>query len=359
MDANGPSRNWKRLAKAAPWKARLFFQQAAAVNLFLTFFAPGGRAASFALWTTVNRLAVLPQLPREWVHLKTSSGTAGKPQMIAFTATQLAADARNIVAAMGLRPDWPNLGVVSLAHSYGFSNLVTPLLLHGIPLILLPSRLPEAVRQACSKFPNLTLPAVPTLWRVWHEADGILPSVKLAISAGAPMPAPLEAAIFERTGIKVHNFYGASECGGICYEPSTTPRADTQNVGVPMPNVAIETDSDGCLAVTSDAAGEGYWPVVSPALGRGRFQSGDLAEFVNGQVFIRGRRGDVINIAGRKVAPEAIEQAILRHPSVRDCVVFGLAGTRRRPRRNHRGMRLHLQRCDRGIASALHRKVAP
>ncbi|HEY3853010.1 MAG TPA: class I adenylate-forming enzyme family protein [Verrucomicrobiae bacterium] len=266
----------------------------------------------------------LPQLPREWVHLKTSSGTAGKPQMIAFTASQLAADATNIVAAMGLRPDWPNLGVISLAHSYGFSNLVTPLLLHGIPLILLPSRLPEAVRQVCSKFPNLTLPAVPTLWRVWHEADGICPSVKLAVSAGAPMSADIEAAIFARTGIKVHNFYGASECGGICYDPSDTPRAETQNVGVPMPNLSVKTDNDGCLVVTSAAAGEGYWPIASPALGGGRFQTGDLAEFVNGRVFIRGRRGDVINIAGRKVAPEAIERAILGHPSVRDCVVFGL-----------------------------------
>jgi hypothetical protein len=58
----------------------------------------------------------LPPLPRGWVHLKTSSGSAGTPQMIAFTANQLAADPHNIVAAMGLRPDWPNLGVISLAH---------------------------------------------------------------------------------------------------------------------------------------------------------------------------------------------------------------------------------------------------
>jgi len=35
---------------------------------------------------------------------------------------KLAADAENIVATMGLRADWPNLGVISLAHSYGFSN---------------------------------------------------------------------------------------------------------------------------------------------------------------------------------------------------------------------------------------------
>ena len=70
------------------------------------------------------------------VHFKLTSGTTGESQLIAFTAAQLAADADNVVATMGLRPEWPNLGVINLAHSYGFSNLVTPLLLHGVPLIL-------------------------------------------------------------------------------------------------------------------------------------------------------------------------------------------------------------------------------
>ncbi len=266
----------------------------------------------------------LPPLPPEWVHLKTSSGSAGPPQMIAFTAAQLAADPRNIVAAMGLRADWPNLGVISLAHSYGFSNLVMPLLLHGVPLILLPSGLPEAVRQACLKFPSLTLPAVPALWRVWHEADGICPSVKLAISAGAPLPVALESAVFQRTGIKIHNFYGASECGGICYDASQTPRTRDEEAGGPLPGVTLETDSDGCLVVRGEAVGDTYWPNPSTALGRGRFQSGDRAELAGGRVLLRGRRGDVINLAGRKVAPESIEMAILRHPGVRNCVVFGV-----------------------------------
>jgi long-chain acyl-CoA synthetase len=267
---------------------------------------------------------VLPPLPPGCVHLKISSGTAGAPQMIAFTAEQLAADGRNIFGAMGLRADWPNLGVISLAHSYGFSNLVLPLLLHGVPLVLLPSRLPEAVRRASLKFSSLTLPAVPALWRVWHETNGISPAIKLAISAGAPLPVALEAAIFERAGIKIHNFYGASECGGICYDASDIPRASDQDVGTPLRGVTLETDGDGCLVVSSAAVGENYWPNPSPALGGGRFHTGDRVELLDGRVLLRGRRGDVINLAGRKIAPESIEQAILRHPGVRDCVVFGV-----------------------------------
>ena len=57
----------------------------------------------------------------------TQSATTGAARVIAFTAGQLAADVENIVATMGLRPNWPNLGVISMAHSYGFSNLVLPL----------------------------------------------------------------------------------------------------------------------------------------------------------------------------------------------------------------------------------------
>ena len=95
-----------------------------------------------------QRPAVTLPLPREIIHLKTTSATTGAQRLVAFTAEELAADACNIVDTMGLRPDWSNLGLISLSHSYGFSNLVLPLLLHGIPLLLLDSPLPESVRQA-------------------------------------------------------------------------------------------------------------------------------------------------------------------------------------------------------------------
>src|SRR2546422_893186 len=90
----------------------------------------------------------LSRVPEGCVHLKMTSATTGAARMIGLTAGQLAADAENIVATMGLRRDWANLGVISLAHSYGFSSLVTPLLLQGIPLLLADSPLPEAVRRA-------------------------------------------------------------------------------------------------------------------------------------------------------------------------------------------------------------------
>jgi long-chain acyl-CoA synthetase len=264
----------------------------------------------------------IPQSPI--VHLKSTSATSGAPKLVAFTAEQLAADADNIVATMGLRRDWPNLAFISLAHSYGFSNLITPLLLHGIPLVLAGAPLPEIVRRAAMQFGSVTLPAVPALWRAWSNAEAIPKSVRLAISAGAPLPLSLEREIFEKFDLKVHNFYGASECGGIAYDRTEIPRDDSACVGAAMANVSLSINSDGCLEVRGRSVGEGYWPETICSLADSVYVTSDLAELKDGAVFLRGRASDVINVAGRKVSPETIERLLASHPAVRDCLVFGV-----------------------------------
>jgi acyl-coenzyme A synthetase/AMP-(fatty) acid ligase len=271
--------------------------------------------------------ALLARLKSEFplcAHLKTTSATTGQPRLIAFSGSQLGADAEQIVASMGLRPDWPNLGVISMAHSYGFSNLVLPLLLHGIPLILGQSALPESVSRAGAEAEGLTLPGVPALWRAWHEARVIPATVRLAISAGAPLPVALEQEVFAACGLKIHNFYGSSECGGIAYDGTAAPRAEGAGTGAPMDGVELSCDDEGCLEVRSRAVGLGYWPEADPALADGFFRTNDLAEIKDGWVHLRGRRSDLINVAGRKVAPETIERALLAHDAVRECVVLGL-----------------------------------
>jgi acyl-CoA synthetase (AMP-forming)/AMP-acid ligase II len=269
-------------------------------------------------------LARLKSAFPECAHLKTTSATTGEPRWIAFSGEQLAADVAQIVATMGLRPEWPNLGVISLAHSYGFSSLVLPLLLHGIPLILGHSALPESVARAGVMAKDLVLPGVPALWRAWHDARAIPASVRLAISAGAPLPSAIETEVFAASGLKIHNFYGSSECGGIAYDASGIPRSDGSCVGTPMQGVELAFADEGCIEVRSRAAGLGYWPELSPALASGCFRPSDLVEIRDGLVHLCGRRGDLINVAGRKVAPETVERTLLTHDDVLECVVLGL-----------------------------------
>jgi acyl-coenzyme A synthetase/AMP-(fatty) acid ligase len=225
---------------------------------------------------------------------------------------------------MGLTPEWPNLAAISLGHSYGFSSLVLPLLLQGVPLVLCGSGLPEAVRRGATLASAVTLPGVPVLWRQWLEAEAVPRQVRLAISAGAPLPVALEQEAFERYGLRVHNFYGASECGGIAYDRSSQPRSDPTLIGEPMEGVQVSVAAEGLLEVRSAAVGEGYWPNSDGRLGSGVFQTSDLATVREGRVYLRGRAADLIHISGRKLAPEAVESALASHPAVRECLVVGL-----------------------------------
>ena len=262
-------------------------------------------------------------------HLKVTSGSTGRPRHVMFRPEQLAADAAQIVATMGLRSDWPNLGVLSMAHSYGFSNLVLPLLLHGIPLWLLDSPLPETLRRALRANRPFTLPAVPAMWQAWERVGVDLTHVRLAISAGAPLPVALESAAFERTGLKIHNFYGSSECGGIAYDRSDRPREQATLIGTPMVGVSVTIDPvSGCLKIISPAVADGYWPTdqVTPHdPGNGAWLSQDLARIDEaGVVYMLGRAGDFISVAGHKISPEVIEDVLHRVAGVLGCVVFGV-----------------------------------
>jgi acyl-coenzyme A synthetase/AMP-(fatty) acid ligase len=137
------------------------------------------------------------------------------------------------------------------------------------------------------------------------------------------LPISLEQEIFQSSGLKIHNFLGSSECGGIAYDATETPRTDATLAGTPMRNVNLSVNAAGCLTVQSRAVAESYWPEKSVLLGGGIFQTSDLAELKDGHVFLRGRLGDQINVAGRKVSPEAIERVLLAHPQVHECLVFG------------------------------------
>jgi acyl-coenzyme A synthetase/AMP-(fatty) acid ligase len=270
-------------------------------------------------------IPLIPTPAAPLVHLKSTSGSTGAPRWVALTEAQIAADADQIVDTMQLSPDCPNVGVLSLAHSYGYSNLVTPLFLHGIPLILATSALPTAVLAAAPLAPRVTLPAVPALWSTWHQTDAIPANVHLAISAGAPLPHALERDVLEQHGLKIHNFLGASECGGIAFDRSQTLRPDPSCVGTAMNGVRLSTDADGALIIQSPAVAQTYFPTPAPALQHPTFRSADLVTIDDdGLLRIRGRASDLINVAGRKVAPETIEQALLTHPAIRDCLVLGL-----------------------------------
>jgi long-chain acyl-CoA synthetase len=79
----------------------------------------------------------------------------------------------------------------------------------------------------------------------------------------------------------------------------------------------------GEIAVRGSIQTPGYWkdPERSQqVLVNGWFRTGDLAILTpSGHIQMKGRNDDVINIGGKKVFPQEIEQYLMSHPSVQDC----------------------------------------
>jgi acyl-coenzyme A synthetase/AMP-(fatty) acid ligase len=264
--------------------------------------------------------------------LKLTSGTTSLPRAIRFTAGELAADCDNICETMGIREGDVNFGVIPFSHSYGFSNLITPLLCRGVPLVASEDPLLRAILHDLARTGATVFPGMPVLFeKLAAMADApALPRLRLCVSAGAPLPARVGQAFSARFSLKVHTFYGSSECGGIGYDQADELVYEDGFAGRPMRNVKIEPLDDGRIAVCSDAVGDGYYPDPEPdALDGGKFVPGDVVKIGKRGMFLTGRATDVINVAGRKLNPAEVEARLEQCPGVRQVVVFGVASALR------------------------------
>ncbi len=267
--------------------------------------------------------------------LKLTSGTTAAPRAIRFRSEQLLADSNQICDTMGISDVDLNFGVIPISHSYGFSNLLTPLIARGVPMVLSRDRLPRAVLADLAGTDATVFPGMPVFYQAFCEMEDIpaLPKLRLCISAGAPLVTAVAQQFRQKFVLPIHSFYGASECGGICYDRDAQ-NGDDGFVGQAMEGVAIEmVDPDASasrIRVRSAAVGDGYFPESDEAkLGGGLFVPDDLLTKTANGFRIVGRTSDVINVAGKKVNPAEVEAHLLRFRGVRQAVVFGRASVLR------------------------------
>ncbi|MEY2531570.1 MAG: long-chain acyl-CoA synthetase [Verrucomicrobiota bacterium] len=270
--------------------------------------------------------------------LKLTSGTTAAPRAIRFRSEQLLADCDQICRTMGISDADLNFGVIPVSHSYGFSNLLTPLLARGVPMVLSRERLPRAVLIDLARTNATVFPGMPVFYQAFCDMTKIpaLPKLRLCISAGAPLSGAVARKFHEKFKQPIHSFYGSSECGGICYDRDGTTFEDGF-VGSAMEDVDLAPLSgiDPAAAasqvrVRSAAVGDGYFPDPDEdKLGGGVFVPDDLLARHGGGFKIVGRISDVINVAGKKVNPAEVEAHLLRFAGVRKAIVFGRASNLR------------------------------
>jgi long-chain acyl-CoA synthetase len=261
--------------------------------------------------------------------LKLTSGTTAEPRAVRFRSEQLLADCEQICETMGIEDVDLNFGAIPISHSYGFSNLLTPLLARGVPMVLSHDRTPRALIVDLARTNATVFPGMPVFYQALAEIENVpsLQKLRLCISAGAPLPVSAARKFRQKFNLPVHSFYGASECGGICYDRAGRNEIEGF-VGQPMKNVDLAlVDANAEVTqvrVRSAAVGDGYFPEPdAEKLGNGFFLPDDLLTKTTAGFQLVGRVSDIINVAGKKVHPAEVEAQLRRFAGVREAVVFG------------------------------------
>ncbi|MES1194662.1 MAG: class I adenylate-forming enzyme family protein, partial [Opitutus sp.] len=150
------------------------------------------------------------------------------------------------------------------------------------------------------------------------------PGLRLAISAGAPLPPDVAKDFGARFARRVHSFYGSSETGGIAYDRNGLA-ALNGGVGRAMRGVKLKSLPGGRLQVSSAAV----------TTHGNRRRVGQLGAWVmpdrvsidaRGEVTLLGRRGTTVKIAGRRVNLGEVAARLRRVPGVREVWVGVSAG---------------------------------
>jgi acyl-CoA synthetase (AMP-forming)/AMP-acid ligase II len=277
----------------------------------------------------------------ESVVLKLTSGSTDLPKAAIASERHLINDGRHIIDAMGIEPRDLNLGYIPLSHSYAIGNLVMPLLWQGTSVALRPSLSPSQFVQDVSVTGASVFPGVPFMFEHIRrlQIERLPDSLRLLITAGAPVDQGTVRWFFDRFDRKVHSFYGSSETGGIAYDDSNEV-ADPLHVGRPMPETTIavrrpdRASTEGRIFVTGTAVASRYagtYGANQPSAFReGGFLTGDLGYLDDqGHLVLTGRVSALVNVAGRKVDPAEVERTLFGLPGIADARVLGISCEKR------------------------------
>ncbi|MET0675087.1 MAG: AMP-binding protein [Bradyrhizobium sp.] len=149
--------------------------------------------------------------------------------------------------------------------------------------------------------------------------------VHIALSAGAPLPAEVQA-LWQVWGVNLKNLFGQTEGGVLTAQIPPFPKPGS--VGTPYPGAEIRLGADDEIIGRSPGCFDGYWgdaDASAEVLQADGIHTGDVGEIdEHGQLWIVDRKKDIVITAGGKnISPSRIETALKASPYISEASVVG------------------------------------
>jgi benzoate-CoA ligase family protein len=280
--------------------------------------------------------------PSYWLY---SSGTTGRPKgTVHLHGDMLACVSPYAEEVAAITPDDLLFSVARLFFSYGLVNSLYLPLLCGASSLLIPDRPdPGRVLDVMRRHRPTVLFSVPTSYAALCAAlesgengDRPFDCLRLAVSAGEPLPAPLHQRWQALTGVELLDGLGSTEVGYIfCSNLPGRVRPGSSGVliGDHRARIVDEHGDDvpdgepGELWVDAPSTALHYWnnrqrtreTFVGPWIRTGDRYRRDP----DGSYWNLGRTNDMIKVSGQWVSPLEVESCLLEHPAVLEAAVVG------------------------------------
>lgn len=272
-----------------------------------------------------------------------STGSTGKPKRVARTHYNLSALADNHTETVGWTHKDRVLFTVPISHTYGFGNFISAVKAGAAVVVSGDFNrnrvLDILVKESITAFPSVPV-MLDVLSKTYLASPIDLSSLKLVISAGAPLEDRTFYKFHEKFSIYPRQLYGSTETGvisiNLCDEDEIGERFNS--VGRPVKNVIVKVfDEDGKeaaagelgeIAVRSPSMTTGYYGLpeeTARVFRNGYYFTGDLGRIdEEGYIYITGRRKFLINVGGFKVDPTEVENLLSQHPDITEAAVLGI-----------------------------------
>jgi acetyl-CoA synthetase len=283
-----------------------------------------------------------------------TSGTTGKPKGCVHThAGALAQTSKEIWLAFDHKPDdrffWLSdigwmMGPWTVIGNHNFGGTI--FMYDGAPDYPGPDRLWQMIERHRITTFGVSPTAIRVLMRSSHPEKYDLSSLRLLGSTGEPWDETSYDWFFRNVGrgrVPIINISGGTEIIGCFLFPLPIQPLKPCTLGGPAPGMATEILDDaghrvptgvtGYLACTKPAPSmtrgiwgqperyiETYWSKWPHIWHHGDWASVDQ----DGCWYLHGRADESMNVAGRKVGPAEVEDALIEHPGVSEAAVIGV-----------------------------------
>ncbi len=286
-------------------------------------------------------VAILFPAAEDVAEILFSTGTTGKSKGVVITHRNNMAIAENIIAGLQMKPGNVEVIPMPLSHSHGlrrtYSNIVNGSSAVIADGVLALKRLFQLMDDYGATSLDLSPSMLSIIFKLSKDRLGTyadqLDYVQLGSAPLAEDDKSRIRALLPTT--RLYNFYGSTEAGCSCLLEFGMSSNKEGCIGKPCVNARFivvddernpidsSPDNLGLLASAGDINMSCYFnapELTAQTMQDGFIYTKDLGYIdEEGYVYMLGRKDDVINFGGVKIAPEEIEAEVVKHPAVRDC----------------------------------------